>query len=192
MMTTIEPFVFQHLLSEGILPNIEILIVGENAPNPNTYFYRAWNKNIKNFNINSNPFLKNISNAIGINMDNNPSNGYTWKETELLNEVVLKRGFLVIDAYINGISKPSLANRHNISLIDKDIKRINPRKIIFTNLKSNESTILELVKNDPDFYSVRIAPDYLKARLCHVFPNYPESVKSFQDSIQFLIKNSLV
>jgi len=192
MMTTIEPFVFHHLSNGGILSNIKILIVGENAPNPNTYFYRAWNNTPNNFNINSNPFLKNISIAIGININNNPRSGYPWKEAELLDEIVLNRGFLVIDAYMNGIPKPTLVNRHSVASIDKDIKLISPRKIIFTNLQSNESTILDLVKIDPSFYASRIAPDYLKSRLCHVFPNYPKSVKHFQDSVQFLIKNNLV
>ncbi len=193
MMTTIEPFVYQHLLNNGILPNIKILIVGENAPNPNTYFYRAWNVSLSLPKITTNPFLINVAEAMQVNIKaNNPYTKEPWTEREVLDEIVLKKGVLVIDSYKNGVSSPQLSNRHSIKDIDNDIRLINPQKIIFIHLGANTRTIKDLIQLNPQYYSSVVAPDYIKFRFCHVFPNYLREIKAFKDSIGFLIDNRLI
>jgi hypothetical protein len=192
-MKTIEPFVFQHLLNTGILPNVKTLIVGENAPNPNTYFYRAWNVSLNLPKITTNPFLINVAEAMRVNIKvNNPSTKKPWTEREVLDEIVLRKRVVVIDSYKNGISSPQLSNRHSLIDIDNDIRLINPQKIIFIHLGANTITIKDLIQLNPQYYSSVVAPDYIKYRFCHVFPNYPREIKAFKDSIGFLIDNRLI
>jgi hypothetical protein len=194
MMTTIEPFVYQHLIKAGVLPKVKTIIVGENAPNPGTYFYRSWNVNLPpSVKISTNPFLKNVAEAFGLNLQkNNPSTNNPWTEVEILDEIVLKKGVLVIDSHKNGVYSPQSSNRHLVTVIDNDIKLINPNKIIFIHIGANTRTIEDLIKSDSQYYIPKIALDYIKFRFCHVFPNRPREVSAFKDSINFLIKNKLL